>query len=87
MRRVSTKREDLKDVFFDFYNSLYTCQQPSEKAMAEVFDGLPSAFTDEMNAELTKPLTIIELLKAIEDMVDGKVLGHDNILIEIFKEC
>ena len=40
--------------------------------MVDVWDGLPISFTHVMNEELVKPFTIIEFLKVVKGMVDGK---------------
>lgn len=84
---VSTKKNVLEDICFEYYGSLYKGQQTSAEAMSEVLDGLPVSFTDAMNEKLAKPFTILEFLKEVEGMANGKAPGHDGIPIYFFKEC
>lgn len=52
--------------------------------MTEVIEGLTTTFKEDMNEELTKPLSSMEFFKAIEEMVKGKAPGHDGIPMEFF---
>jgi len=36
---------------------------------------------------LTKPLTLLEVQKAIRELSTGKVVGEDGIPIDFFKDC
>lgn len=83
---VINQKLELKYICFHFYSKLYKGQQILEKAIIEVFDSFLTSFTEDMNAELIKPFTVLEFFNAIKRMVDGKALEHDGILVEFFKK-
>lgn len=81
------ERIDLEEICLEFYKDLYKGQPTLEEALMEVFEGLPVAFTEDMNEELTKPFSSMEFFKAIEGMTDGKAPGHEGIPAEFFFKC
>lgn len=78
---------ELEDICFDLYIKLYKGQQISKEAILKVFDDLPTSFTEDINEEVIKRFTTLELFKSIKGMVDGKAIGHDGILVNFFKKC
>lgn len=57
----------------------------SGEVKQEVLEGLPTTFTGDMNATLSRTITEKELSTAILSMAKGKAPGHDDIPIEFFQ--
>ena len=83
--RCFTRKEDLHEICLDFYQNLYRHKENSREAMREVLDGLPTSFTYDMNAQLSRPITDKELSGAIMSMAKGKAPNHDGLPIEFFQ--
>jgi exonuclease III len=85
--RIFTKRKDLEQICLDFYQNLYRHKDICRVALREVLEDLPATFTDDMNASLSKEITVKEISAAILSMAKGKAPGHDGIPIEFFQHC
>lgn len=83
--RIFTKKEDLEQICFAFYQQLYGHKEIVGEAMREVLEDLPSIFTDDMNVPLAKPITNKKLLAATMSMAKEKAPRHDGIPIEFFQ--
>lgn len=83
--RSFTRKEDLGKICLDFYQNLYMHQDISGEAIREVLEGLPTTFTCDMNATLSRAITKNELSTAILLMAKGKAPGHNGIPIEFFQ--
>lgn len=83
--RYFTRKEDLRKIGLDSYQNLYMYKAISGEVKQEVLEGLPTTFTGDMNATLSRTITEKELSTAILSMAKGKAPGHDDIPIEFFQ--
>lgn len=84
--RSFMRAEDLSKICFDFYGELYRHKEVSEEACREVFEGFMVTFTESMNENLAKEITVEELGKAVLSMAKRKAPGHDGIPMEFFQK-
>ena len=68
-----------------FYSSLYSSEYEEQEAQVEGFsNGLPQV-SDEINAQLSRPLEIQELVAALQGMQGRRAPGIDGLSVEFYK--
>ncbi len=83
------KQANLSHYISHFYTNMYTYEPHSPnivEAQKKCWESVPSQVTEDMNAAITRELTLEEVVEAITSLPKGKALGHDNLLIEFFQE-
>jgi hypothetical protein len=84
-----TAQKDLSQFITNFYTNLYTSDvhiPDTMEAQAECWASVPRKVSSNTNENLTKDLTIKDILEAIRAFPKGKALGHDGIPMEFFHE-
>ncbi|KAL0864587.1 hypothetical protein Bca101_043705 [Brassica carinata] len=82
--RIITKAKDIFRHIERYFKDLYT----SSKGILSprLMEGIPSSVTDEMNAELTKPITEKEIKNAVFAMNPDKSPGPDGMTAAFYRQ-
>jgi len=86
---IITGHADLSHFIIDFYAHLYSSDAHvlgTTDAQEECWTSVPAWVTEVMNVDMTRDLTLKEIVDAISSLPKGKTLGHDDIPIEFFQE-
>jgi hypothetical protein len=82
-----TGQSNLSQYVTDFYARLYSSEAhvpDTQEAQERCWDNVLVRVASEINACLTKSLTLEEIIKAIHALPKGKAPGHDDIPMEFF---
>ncbi len=84
-----TGQSDLAQYVTEYYSQLYSSDAlaPGTKgAQVECWSSVPVKVEQDINTQLTRALTVQDILVAIKALPKGKAPGHDGILMEFFHE-
>ncbi len=86
---TSTGHNDLTQYIIEYYSHLYSSEAHTlgtMEAQTECWTSVPVKVTQDINASLTKDLTVRNILDAIKALPKGKAPGHDSVPMEFFHE-
>jgi hypothetical protein len=78
---ISDQR-DLFHYIIKFHASLYASEAHApgiSEAQERCWEGVPTHVMEAMNADMTRPLSLVEITETITSLPKGKALGHDEI--------
>jgi hypothetical protein len=85
---ISDQR-DLSHYITKFYANLYASKAHASstfEAQERRCKNVPTWVTKAMNTDMTRPLSLAEIMEAITSLPKGKAPGHDGIPTEFFQE-
>ena len=71
------KMEDVEKVLLDYFGNIFTTSEPSE--MEHIFQSISTRVTAEMNNNLDKEFTIVEIKEALYQMNHNKAPELDGM--------
>ena len=87
--KLLTSQADMESHILKFYEQLYAKDEEVElnsAAREDCLQFIHPQVTEEQNAELTRPLTLEEVMDAIKQLPAGKSPGVDSIPAEFYQE-
>lgn len=79
-----TTEEEFGEEITQFYNQLFTSSKPSD--FDEILNGIPRTITEQMNLQLTRPVTEKEIRIAVFSMHPNKSPGPDGMSPVFFQK-
>jgi hypothetical protein len=82
-------QKDVSHYITKFYANLYALEvhaSGTSEAQERCWESIPTRVTEAMNVDMTRPLSLAEIMEAITSLPKGKALGHNGIPIEFFQE-
>ncbi len=84
-----SNQKDLSHYITKFYANLYASKVhalSTFEAQERRCENVPTWVTEAMNADMTRPLSLTEIMEAITSLPKGKAPGHDGIPTKFFQE-
>lgn len=82
---LTTDRTQIEGAFKDFYEALFSVHKVDADNFRDEFLNLMPRIEDDMKAILEMPITINEILSAIDDLTPGKTPGPDGLSACFYK--
>lgn len=82
--KISTSEEEIQKIFINYFTDLYSLN--TDRSTEEIMKHIKPKVTEEMNKDLTKPVSEEELFQALRQMDREKAPGPDGLNPGFFKD-
>lgn len=72
-------------VAIDYFQNLFSSSPATDSSYAEVFHGFQRRITDDMNADLTKAVTLDDIKESVFSVGPSKAPGPDGFTCDFYQ--